>query len=853
MGGNKMVRRRLLGAVALGTMMMGTPAGAEPAARRFDLAAQDLGQALRSVARETGREVMVAADSVKGRRSPELHGDYTADQAIEALLLGSGLIVETREGVLYVRGRSEAAPDTGGPADGAQIVVTGSRIRGAESPSPMMTVTQTEMLQAGHSNLGDVIRTLTQNFGGGQNPGVGVNVPLGNGIDITGGNSLNLRGLGSDATLTLLNGHRLVYGSNRQSVDLSTIPLQAVERMEILADGASALYGSDAVAGVANVVLKRDYEGVASTVEVGAATDGGYVRQHYNLLAGTRWSSGGILVTYDFSSNTAILARHRGYTATRSPGLTLYPRQRQHNLLASGHQQLAPGLDFSFDATFGRRFSTKSFLQSAAARAPTITNPSRGRAFSLAPRLELALGDWRIAAQGVIGTDNVTFDQLSTASGTQMRTTRACYCNHARSFEISGDGLLFSIAGNPAKIALGAGYRYNRFRSYYIPAANGPNIKVGQDIYYAFGELSVPLVSPESDLPLVRRLTFNAAMRIEDYPGVDRVATPKFGLIYAPSSGLELKATWGKSFKAPTLFQQYSDQSVILYTAASRGGVGYAPTATAIFQYGGTPDLKPERAETWSGSAIFHPATVPGLQLEATIFHIRYRDRVVAPIPFASLSLTPPYADYVQLLPSAADKAAALAGRTFFNATASAYDPANVVAIIRNSSVNAARQTIKGIDLSGRYSFTLGERDTISLAGGASYLDSKQQLTPTQPVLDLSGVLFNPPHTKARGSVSWERDGVSLSAFLTYTGGVSDERIVPAVSIDGMTTADFVARVRTSGTGLLAALDISVTIQNAFNAKPSLIRTTQIFDSPYDSTNYSPIGRYVGLSVAKQW
>src|SRR5690606_21184391 len=122
------------------------------------------------------------------------------------------------------------------------------------------------------------------NFTGGQNPGVLMGNVAGGGLanqNVTGGSGLNLRGLGPDASLTLLSGRRLAYGGFVQSVDISAIPVEAVERVEIVADGASAIYGSDAVGGVANVVLKRDFEGVALSARYGAASDGGLATHEY--------------------------------------------------------------------------------------------------------------------------------------------------------------------------------------------------------------------------------------------------------------------------------------------------------------------------------------------------------------------------------------------------------------------------------------------------------------------------------------------------------------------------------------------------------------------------------------------
>src|SRR3546814_6163063 len=86
--------------------------------------------------------------------------------------------------------------------------------------------------------------------------------------------TLNLRGLGPDATLTLINGHRIAYDGAFQGVDISAIPLAALDRLEIVADGASALYGSDAVGGVANIILLRDFDGIWSSARISGTTEG---------------------------------------------------------------------------------------------------------------------------------------------------------------------------------------------------------------------------------------------------------------------------------------------------------------------------------------------------------------------------------------------------------------------------------------------------------------------------------------------------------------------------------------------------------------------------------------------------
>jgi hypothetical protein len=124
------------------------------------------------------------------------------------------------------------------------VTVVGTRIIGARPTSPVVTITQEEMRLSGQNNLGEVIRALPQNFAGGQNPGVALGATTGANIangNVTGASGFNLRGLGPDATLTLLNGNRLPYDGFRQATDVSVIPVAAIERVEILLDGASAI------------------------------------------------------------------------------------------------------------------------------------------------------------------------------------------------------------------------------------------------------------------------------------------------------------------------------------------------------------------------------------------------------------------------------------------------------------------------------------------------------------------------------------------------------------------------------------------------------------------------------------
>jgi len=144
-----------------------------------------------------------------------------------------------------------------------EVVVTGSFIRGSalDAPSPVQVIDRAAIESQGASAIWDVVRNLEVNQGSETNVNGG-----GRGDSLAGTASVNLRNLGGNSTLTLINGKRwtpaaAVSSSGQEFVDLNSIPLVMTERIEVLTDGGSALYGSDAVAGVVNVIMRTEFEG----------------------------------------------------------------------------------------------------------------------------------------------------------------------------------------------------------------------------------------------------------------------------------------------------------------------------------------------------------------------------------------------------------------------------------------------------------------------------------------------------------------------------------------------------------------------------------------------------------------
>ncbi len=170
-----------------------------------------------------------------------------------------------------------------------KFVVTGSLIKRIEGESalPILTITPLEMEQRGIVSAEQMLMELNINGNGLDNLASNADVVAGGQRGNNGATSANLRGQGASATLVLLNGRRTAsHGLNGGTVDLNSIPFAAIERVEVLKDGASAIYGTDAVGGVINFILKTNYQGATASAAIDATEQGGGNIHRYSFLAG---------------------------------------------------------------------------------------------------------------------------------------------------------------------------------------------------------------------------------------------------------------------------------------------------------------------------------------------------------------------------------------------------------------------------------------------------------------------------------------------------------------------------------------------------------------------------------------
>ena len=209
-----------------------------------------------------------------------------------------------------------SAQEAKGTTDLDRISVTGSRIRGAsvETQQPILTMTRESLEKQGFSSVADVLNNLTS----AGSPAISRSESLASGGNV-GGYYVDIRNLGAERTLVLMNGKRL--GASTSGLqDLSQIPMSAVERIEILKDGASSIYGSDAIAGVVNVITRKNFDGGEANVYVGQYGKGDGDSETYSMTLGARGERGSLTLSAEYSKQDPVWAKDRWYSRDGSLG-----------------------------------------------------------------------------------------------------------------------------------------------------------------------------------------------------------------------------------------------------------------------------------------------------------------------------------------------------------------------------------------------------------------------------------------------------------------------------------------------------------------------------------------------------
>ena len=830
----------------------------------FDLPAERLSQALKDVGVRTGQNVIAPADLVGPHQAPALAGTYTAEQAVARLLAGTGLSYRVVNGTLVVQ-RSPFADgaDAVPPSDPNEqrIVVTGTHVRGASPTSPLIVLTRKDIDRTGATAVDELMRTLPQNSESGVNKENSlISLPA---VDPTDhGASINLRGVGQRATLVLLDGRRLAPSGAGGFVDVSMIPLSAVERVDVLTDGASAIYGSDAVGGVVNFVLRDRFNGFETTAQAGTTTGGGGAQIVLSQAAGSSWSGGHALLAYEYRLEDDIKAGQRDVTVNEPGDTYLLPRERKHSVLASLEQQLAPGLHAGLTASYARRRTDRTVFQTGSPLPVSVNAKATEATVSGELAYTLPQG-WLLSLAGNYALTRTS--QIQTQPGGTPVINDRDIRSSVGGGELHLDGPLFDLPAGAVRVALGGEARVETYRQVFGSSAFPSSTTAARrTVTSAYGELVVPLFSAANRRPGAEVLQVSAAARYDHYSRTGSSFDPKVGLLWSPLEGLALRGSYSTSFRAPLLSETTGvyggvlDPAYFFFVDPSQA----PPGSILLFLQGSNPGIKPETSRNWTLGADWSPKSVGGLKLTANYYSIRYSNRIAMPASVVTIVGDPAYDSIVQFNPDVTALSAVMAGAQFLDdftgpgfsdghATAS-----DVYVVLDDRTTNTAFTVTSGLDLGLRYAFRLGANEFVADGRLTHIFKFKDQLRPGSPVIDELNHPYQSLRWRARAELGWSNRPWAASLFLNYAGDYVDNRTSVPCPVDAFATFDAnLSYASPAARGWLRGTRISLFAENLFDASPPYLALDQgrTQGIAYDPVNASARGRFVAVQLRKSW
>ncbi|MHA6719872.1 TonB-dependent receptor domain-containing protein [Sphingomonas sp. RS6] len=827
------------------------------------------------------------------------------------------------------------------------IVVTGSRIRGVNATgSNVIAIDEVRIAQEPVSSAADLLRRVPQVVSLGANPAGG---SAQNGAaNVTRSAGINLRGLGNTATLLLYDGKRLpAQGTQGQVIDPSVIPTIAIQRVEVVADGASAIYGSDAVAGVVNFLPRRNFSGVELRGRAGVTGDGGYNEQQLSGIIGHRWEGGWGVVAAEYTRNSALLGsdlpfyqndnRSRGgrdlRTSFCNPGTisvggnsyaipaggvtagnadaliagtsnkcfygdaaSVFPSQQRVSVSTSWSQRLSGSVRLFADGFYSYRDGISTSVPEITANVPStnpffvspvpgasgvsvtyspylesgaIRNPFHAYSWNVSGGVEADLfGDIQATAYYAHGESKDVADNRRGVNGGAVAAALAD-TNPATALNVFGEannpatlasildnyfvirgdsrldvanlqfsGSLLAMPGGRLRFAIGGEYRREYTFTDLTVGSSAAQAHIGDSgartVKALFGELFVPIFGAENSQAGLREFSLSLAARHEQYSDFGSTTNPKIGIVYRPVEDIRFRASYGRSFRAPS-FTEVSQRA---------GGAGlYAQTLpsangalTGIAIGGGNPDLDPETAKTWSAGVQIQPSFLPGFSIESTYFNILYRNQIQALFGNQSLLTDPIYAAYVTLDPTPAQVAALTGSGLPINGTLPS-DPAFIVDG-RRQNLGAAK--VSGIDFQASYAWEWAGWKLSSGVAGTYFTRYDFQSVPGGAYSDVLGTINFPQQFRLQGDLGVERGGFTARLTLNHLSGYSNTAISPAQHVSAYDTVDAYI-----GTKVGDRLTLALQARNLFNRYPPFVDIS----GGYDPQSANPLPRMLIASA----
>jgi iron complex outermembrane recepter protein len=972
------------------SLLITVDARADDPVASFNVPAESLPQALMDFYHQSGVEPGFAATEqmVRAKSNP-VSGTMASSTALDVMLKGTGYtfrfdtdnsvdIIPADEPHLgpipaaTVGIEPPAAPrepmvdQYGGQLE--QVNVTGSLIRGVQDTvAPLMYLKQQQLAMAAYATVEDALysQPIISLNGPREDLGIDANFQYGAGLD--------LRGLGVGATLVLVNGQRQpLSGLNGDFVDVSTIPLSAVQRVEVLPDGASALYGSDAISGVVNIIMRNNFDGAQSQLRYGTAA-GGRREMEASQLLGTHWSGGRAMLAYEYSDETPLAAAERPYAANADktpyggsdfdsyysyPGnilnpatglpiyglaaqrggqtpmlaalstsinlqnqfadLQIFPEVTANELYATATQDLSDRLQLYFEGRFAQRqalegnFPDYQQLQVPPSN-PYYVNPYSGVPYALVaysfghdygPTMfsadsqvymttlgtRLQIGQtWQATLSESYGRQSLQSNEYDTADYATLNAYLAD-SNPATAFNPFGptnpqtlaaiernfplhsvstieytnlvaDGSVFRMPAGDAKLAVGVERReeglFHSVADPTNPAEDTIPQRYSRHIESLYSQLVLPLVGDAANPRAAPRLEVNVAGRYEHYSDFGGTFNPTYRIQWIPIQPLKLRASWGRSFRAPTLDNLYdtsANGAASLVLTDPQSPTGRSPV---LVEEGANPSLKEETAKTWTSGFDLAPPFLTGATVSLTYYSIDYDNRIAEPgadNPFGILIDEAEWAAVINRNPTRA-QIAAVCRSPYYQGSVASCLASSPTAIIDATLANLSSIKTTGLDAEAHDSFS-GAWGTLSLDFNGNYVfHFDQAVTDTSPAVDIANTVANPLSLRLRGTIGWSRAGPQLPGPAVYlavnhTGAYKNPDSILLPDVSPWTTIDLRLVYRTGqGGGWLSGMQVSLNATNLMNQDPPFVDN----QGGYDNYNVQALGRVVSVDISKRW
>lgn len=864
---------------------------------------------------------------------------------------------------------SQPAPqaDASTDKDPAKVVVTGSRIRGvAPIGSSVIQMGIEDIKRSGAVTTAELLQEVPQitSLGFNSEGSLGPAAPQ----NITRSTAPNLRGIGPQATLTLLDGQRMpTSGTMGNIADPSYLPPLAVQRIEVIADGASAVYGSDAIAGVVNLIPRKKFTGAETMARVGFAD--GYKDQQAGAIFGTEWTGGSGVLAFDFSHNTLLSMTDRDFVSpdrrrfggadgrslacapgtaslggatyalpsgngqgvvlsSLTPGSsnrcnvnqfdTLIPESSRGNVYGYAEQKISDTAKLYVQGLYFDRQSRSTRQQYAISNytvprtnafypADELANPASlvvnysfldplgpdaadvsNKVFQVLTGLDGDLGKFHYkltasTGQGQDEEDNTNaLSQFAIAQAIassnpntalnvfggpgansaavlrQLNTGHSIIEGTAKLDTVSAgiDGPVFGMPAGEARIAIGSemrrdsldsfGLNTNTSRTSTIPVIK--NSSSSRDIKAVYSELYVPVVSANNSVSGIQKLDLSLAGRWEKYSDVGSTSNPKVGVNWTPISGLMAHASYGTSFRAPSLTEMDPNSSGagIYQSTTNVPGRGLV---SSVALAGGDSNIKPEKATTRSFGVDLAPSSLRDLKIGLTYFDINYRDEIVDgfgyiaqyladPVTYASNVAYPGSANYNQIKNLIESSSFATPGAINYTG----------VAVVDARKRNLGAVNVNGLDLQASNIWRTDIGNITLRANMTHYLKYDEAANGTL-FIDRDNEISYPARNSGRLSAAWAQDGWSAQLTGNYTGAYRNQLSVLLPRVDSYTTFDADLAYRFEGEGFRDGVRIALNIKNLTDKAPPVVD----LNYGYDPSKASALGRTIALTATKSW